>query len=271
MTFDLEDWYHGNFLFDEYGALANEGDRVEEPTERILAMLRETNNTATFFVLGEIAEKFPGLIQKIHNQGHEIASHSFEHKLVYNLSKESFQKDLEKSINVLQNLIDEPIIGYRAPYWSVRSELEWFWDALKKFGIKYDSSLYPYKTYLYGDNGYPRFHYTIPTSVNGPINEIPPSTLELMDVRIPFCGGFYFRLLPYRIIKYGFNHINKKNEKPAIFYLHPYEIDINKPKSSKGIRNNFILNVNIKRAEKKLYNLFNDFEFVSIKEFYSFA
>ena len=158
MTFDLEDWYHGNFLFDEYGALANEGDRVEEPTERILAMLRETNNTATFFVLGEVAEKFPGLIQKIHNQGHEIASHSFEHKLVYNLSKESFQKDLEKSINVLQNLIDEPIIGYRAPYWSVRSELEWFWDALKKFGIKYDSSLYPYKTYLYGDNGYPRFH-----------------------------------------------------------------------------------------------------------------
>lgn len=270
LTFDLEDWYHGNFLFEEYGKVTYDETRVVEPTETLLTMLRETNNKSTFFVLGEVAEKFPNLIKEIHNQGHEIASHCFEHKLVYDLTKEDFHKDLSKSKAILEDIIGEPIIGFRAPYWSINPDTHWVWDVLKENGIKYDSSLYPFKTYLYGDNNFPRFHHQIKTCVNGPIEEVPPSTLELLKMRIPFCGGFYFRLLPYWIIRWGFNSINKKEDNPGVFYLHPYEIDKNKPKSSKGFRNNFILHVNVKKAKKKLHKLFTDFDFVSVQEYYGF-
>lgn len=268
MTFDLEDWYHGNFL-DENIFGKNDVDRVVEPTLTILEMLQESGNSATFFVLGCVAEKHPELIKKIHQQGHEIASHSYEHNLIYKLNKNEFQKDVEKSVKILEGIIGDKIIGYRAPYWSINYEMEWVWESLKQNGIIYDSSIYPFKTYYYGDNNASRFKHNLSWNENNSLIEIPPSTLEIMNNRIPFCGGFYFRILPYWVVRWAINRINNLENYAAVFYLHPYEIDVNKPRSSKGFRNNFILHVNIKKAEKKLRKIMKDFKFVSIKDYLS--
>jgi polysaccharide deacetylase family protein (PEP-CTERM system associated) len=270
LTFDLEDWYHGNFLHDEYGNNASNEDRVIDPTTRILDMLKQTQNTATFFILGEVAEKYPELIREIHRRGHEVASHCYEHRLVYNRTKEDFSCDLEKSVRVLEEIVQEPVLGFRAPYWSVYRENEWVWEVLHAQGIKYDSSLYPFRTYLYGDNCFPRFRYQIQTSVNGRLEEIPPTTLDFYGRRLPFCGGFYFRILPYWFVKWAINRVNRIEQQPVVFYLHPYEIDKNKPRSSNGWRNNFILHANVKKTESKLRRLLTDFRFVSVREFFHF-
>ncbi len=268
LTFDVEDWYHGNFLDNNNNNnRAGTIDRVIEPTLKIINILKETSNKATFFVLGCVADKYPELIKEIYQEGHEIASHSYEHKLIYNLDRDEFATDIKKSVDILENIIGEKIYGYRAPYWSLYLQTDWAWDVLRKNGLLYDSSLYPFKTYLYGDNNIPRFKYYLS---NSSLFEIPPSILEVLKIRIPFCGGFYFRVLPYWFVKWGINRINKYEKQPAVFYLHPYEIDAKKPKSSQGFRNNFILHVNIKKAEQKLSNLLRDFKFVSIREYYNF-
>ncbi len=265
LTFDIEDWYHGNFLENDHKQ-TDPIDRVTEPTLRILNHLKETSNKATFFVLGCVADKYPDLIKHICQEGHEIASHSYKHKLIYNLNRDAFASDIKKSLDTLENIIGEKVYGYRAPYWSLYLKTDWAWDVLRKNGFLYDSSLYPYKTYLYGDKSIPRFKFDL---FHCSLFEVPPSVLEVMKMRIPFCGGFYFRILPYWFVKWGIKRINKIDKQPAIFYLHPYEIDVKKPKSSQGFRNNFILHANIKKAEKKLLDLLRDFHFVSIKNYYN--
>mgnify|MGYP000063216078 CR=1 FL=1 len=265
LTFDLEDWYHGNFL-DQDEEVSPERDRVVEPTSRILQLLEKTGNKATFFVLGCVAERYPDLVKKIHQQGHEIASHGYKHRLVYKLTPEEFADDLKKSVKILKQLTNDNVVGYRAPYWSICLKMEWVWKILAQHGIEYDSSVYPFKTYLYGDNQAPRFKYELSWNNTGNITEIPPTVLNFGNKRLPFAGGFYFRLLPYRIIKWAINRTNKIDGSPVVFYLHPYEIDPKKEKNSKGFKNNFILHVNVKKAEKKLANLLTEFQFNSIKD-----
>ena len=210
LTFDLEDWYHGNFIYNDTSNI-DKVDRVVEPTLKILELLKNTGNYATFFVLGCVAEKYADLIKQIYNQGHEIASHSYNHNIVYNLKPEEFSQDLEKSIKILEKTINDKIIGYRAPYWSVNKDMDWAWPILKQNGIRYDSSIYPFKTYLYGDNDAPRFKYEISLQKANRLIEIPPTTLEVCKKRIPFCGGFYFRLLPYQLVKWGIKRVNKSD------------------------------------------------------------
>lgn len=269
-TIDLEDWYHGNFLYDEYGtweAAGDGNDRVVGPTRRILSMLEETGNLATFFVLGEVARKFPDLIREIHAAGHEIASHSYEHRLVYDRPRAEFSADLERSVKVLEDIVGDCVLGFRAPYWSVGRGADWFWEVLAENGILYDSSRYPFRTYLYGSNEYPRFYHEISASSQRYVKEIPPTTLEMFGRRVPFCGGFYFRVLPFWFISWAFRRVNEREGQPVVFYLHPYEIDARKPRSSKGLRNNFILHANVKNAEAKLARLLRSFQFVSVRQY----
>ena len=266
LTFDLEDWFHGNFIFDQDDNVEKDS-RVVEPTLRILKILEDTGSQATFFVLGSVAEKYPDLIKKIHDQGHEIGSHGYHHKLVYQQSRKNFSADVGRCIGILQQITNDKIIGYRAPYRSIYSNRSWAFEVLRESGIEYDSSVYPFKTYLYGENKVPRFKYLINGKTKDELLEIPPSVLEILYRRVPFCGGFYFRLFPYWFVKWGIKRINRIEHQPAVFYLHPYEIDIKKTKNSKGLKNNFILHVNVKKAEKKLKKLLTDFRFISIKAY----
>ena len=148
LTFDLEDWYHGNFLNEDISEWDTYEDRVVEPTLKIISMLENTGNKATFFVLGYVAEKFPELVEQIHQKGHEIASHGYDHKLAYEKSKSEFEADVKRSIEMLEEITNEKVIGYRAPYWSLNEDMDWAWEVLYSCGIQYDSSIYPFKTYL---------------------------------------------------------------------------------------------------------------------------
>ncbi len=247
-TIDLEDWYHANYHGDSE---THSSSRVISPTLKILELLKKTNNYATFFVLGSVAQKYPNLIKEIEHQGHEIASHSFNHQLVYSLTETEFIKDTEKSLTILSKISRKPIIGYRAPSWSVsQNKTPWFWKSLSKLGFKYSSSLFPFKTFLYGDssaNPLPHLQQSI--------LEIPPSIFTIYKKNIPFSGGFYLRLFPTKIIKLFTQKLNN-NKVIVNYYIHPREIDQKQPKlKNLTAFQYFIHYYNIKNTKNKLEEL----------------
>lgn len=265
ITIDLEDWYHCNLGENE--VLKKRESTVEKNTEEILRLLKENNAKATFFTLGIIGEEFPKLIKRIDQEGHEIASHGYGHELVYELTREQFRADIIKSKQILEKIISKPVIGYRAPSWSITEKNLWALEELKNNGFKYSSSIFPIKTFLYG----------IPTAPNYPnypevnnqiidILEMPPGTANFIIKKLGFSGGFYFRFFPFFIIK---NIIKRRNKKgiPVICYLHPWEIDPNPPALEiRGI-NKFIHYYGIKRCKKKFEKLLKNFEFTTAQEY----
>lgn len=270
LTFDVEDWYHPNLADLEKLQDRKIEDRVLEPTLRILNMLDETQNRATFFVLGEVAEKFPELVKEIAYRGHEVASHGYCHNLVYNYTKSHFETDINQAIELLQTIINRKILGYRAPSWSLdKQNTPWAWEVLKAAGFVYDSSVYPYKTFLYGDMDAPRIPYDIVLEGKQFLKEMPPSVVEIFGKRVPFSGGFFFRMVPYRFIKWGIRQHNRAGYS-AVIYLHPWEIDVEQPRLPVGVKKRFILYANISRTERKLRRLMNEFQFTTIQNYFGF-
>ncbi|MFQ5601723.1 MAG: XrtA system polysaccharide deacetylase [bacterium] len=268
LTFDIEDWYHPTLAYGDSLDTKNIEPRVVEPTLRILNMLEQTKNRATFFVLGEVAEKFPDLVKAMIDQGHEVASHGFCHDLVYDYTKYQFETDIKKSVEVLEGITNQKVQGYRAPSWSLNSHTDWAWEILHEHGFQYDSSLYPFETYLYGDNSSPRFQYEIELKDGEKLIEIPPSALEVMQKRLPFSGGFFLRIFPLWYIYRGIRQYNNQ-QKPAVMYLHPWELDVEQPRLTLKAKDRFILYANLKNTEKKLRRLLQKIKFTSIKEYLS--
>lgn len=267
MTFDIEEWYHSNLdgndprLWDSYES------RVVAPTLRFVEHLNETGNTGTFFILGKVAERFPEMVKAIQASGHEVASHSYDHQLVYEQSRAEFAADLEKSLQILEGITGEKILGFRAPSWSIGDKTPWVWEVMRANGLEYDASLYPFATFLYGSNSSPRFHHMIDVHGYDKIHEVPPSVVEVFGKRIPFCGGFFLRVLPYSFIKWSVNRINKKEGQTAVLYLHPWEIDVDIPRLKLSAKERFIKYANISQAEWKLRKLLEEFRFVSVREY----
>jgi polysaccharide deacetylase family protein (PEP-CTERM system associated) len=242
-------------------------DRVVDPTLRILNMLDRTNNKATFFVLGEVAAKFPELVAEMAKRGHEVASHGYHHNLVYNYTRYQFETDISRGIEALESAANQKVLGYRAPSWSLSAhQTPWAWEVLHSFGFKYDSSLYPYKTFLFGDSNAPRFDYEIPINDGQKLREIPPSVAEFFGKRLPFSGGFFMRVAPLHYIQHCIRQYNE-NGKAAVIYLHPWEIDVDQPRLPVSLKNKFILYANLKRTENKLLKLLQRFRFVAIRDF----
>lgn len=266
LTFDIEDWYHANYKEVDSSKWAAYEERVQEPTRKILRLLKGTQNSATFFVLGYVAERFPDLILEIADEGHEVASHGYNHKLVYQQTKEEFNKDVRKSKHIIEDITKNKVIGYRAPSWSVSiSRMPWVWKSLREMGFLYDSSIFPFKTFLYGDGKSNPYFHEIYLPNGDIIYEAPPSIMQFGSIRFPFSGGFYFRLLPLTIINFAIHNLNRHNH-PAILYLHPREIDNEQPRLSLNFRDTFIHYWSIKNTEKKLIGLLNSNEFTSIKD-----
>lgn len=266
LTCDLEDWYHTtlvNAKFDEWG---NYTQRVVDSTYKVLEILEKTNTKITFFVLGYVAEKYPKLIEEISNMGHEISSHSYRHRLVYDLTPEEFNKDLRKSIMILSSICGKKINGFRAPSWSINRDDGWFFDILRQNDIVYDSSLFPFKTFLYGDNHYPRICYSIKIDSDKEIIEFPPAVGKVFGNRIPFGGGVYLRTLPYWLLRRFVVSFTTMNE-PAVLYFHPWEIDVEIPKIKLRLRDQFIQYFNISSMERKLKKLTKEFQFISIQQY----
>lgn len=222
LTFDIEEWYHVNYESIKINA-HNTPSNLEFQIERILALCDRYNVKATFFIVSSLAKKYSKSIKQISRQGHEIASHSHSHQLVYKMSPKKFKDDLNKSCSILEDLVGKKVLGFRAPSWSVTRDIfPWYYSILEKSGLKYSSSIFPVKTFLFGIPDFPPKIYRPVTSVL----EFPASTviIPFLSKNFGFSGGVFFRLLPYPFIKKII--INKNQQKiPVIIYLHPREID----------------------------------------------
>lgn len=261
LTIDVEDYFQvENFAktvkFSEWGRFES---RVEVNTERLLSILTERGVRATFFVLGWIAERQKGLVKKIHSQGHEIASHGYAHRLVYEQSPDEFRSDLRKSRVILEDIIQKPVIGYRAPTYSITKRSLWALDILVEEGFKYDSSIFPIHHDKGGLPAANRYPHKIPTEC-GSIMEFPISTIKLLGQNIPFSGGGYFRLLPYWFISSSIKAINNEGH-PVMTYLHPWEFDPGQPRIKSLTLGAFRHYVNIAKAGCKLKKMLRDFKF----------
>lgn len=261
LTFDIEDWQHANYPEMEIPEVSME-HALEENVLILLKLCKKYNAKGTFFILSSEAEKNPSIVEAILKEGHEIGSHGYSHELVYKMDKESFRKDIKKSIEILRGITGSKPLSYRAPSWSVRRDMHWFFESLKEEGIKFDASIFPLKTFLFGDPESPPH----PFEIEG-IIEIPASVVNLFGIKIPFGGGFSFRLFPYFLTENFIKILNRKGI-PAVIYLHPREIDPQHPKLFLPFRERFIHYYNIKNTLGKLEKLLNKFQFVSIGEYF---
>jgi polysaccharide deacetylase family protein (PEP-CTERM system associated) len=263
LTFDVEDWLQSTYI-----KSAKVRDIVIKQTSKVLEILNDAEIHATFFIQGLIAEAFPQIVQEIDGLGHEIGTHGYAHEFVFQQTPYDFEKDLKRSIKILEDIIGKKVIGYRAPDFSIIERSLWALDILEQEGILYDSSIFPIKNRRYGIPNFRRSPHQISGSS---IIEFPLSTLKIFGANLPVCGGGYFRLLPYTIIKYALKRINTEGI-PVIIYMHPYEFDSDdlaqllKKKSAKDKAFKFMQNLNRDKSESKLYNLIRDFDFCPVME-----
>jgi len=278
LTIDIEGWLQSSLdiLGPEYSMLPRPiypDNRVVDNTKRILTLLDKYNCKATCFVLGTVAEKFPNLITDINNAGHEIATHGYAHELVYTLNQNDFYADLKKSITLIEKITNVKVRGYRAPYGSITNDSNWVFNILVNNGIEYDSSIFPSRG-KYGGMVYDNlFPHSLKLNNGNRLIELPISTINLLNKKVPLGGG-YFRIFPYYFFRKGINRINNKKQ-PAVFYFHPYEIDSDEtklPLQNEGIKTRFVRytqGFNRKQNENKLCSLLSDFHWVSIRDWLS--
>ncbi len=231
MSIDVEDYFQVS-AFDRVVSRADWGrleSRVVANTEGLLEMFATSRVRGTFFFLGWVAERFPALVKTVASAGHEIASHGFNHQLVYSLTEEEFRQDVRSSKRLLEDLTGQRVRGYRAPSFSVTKQSLWALDVLIDEGYEYDTSIFPVHHDRYGIADAPRHAHVI-TRQAGTIVEMPGSTTRVGGVNLPVAGGGYFRLLPYAWTRTGIARVNRSEGKPVVFYLHPWEIDPGQPR-----------------------------------------
>lgn len=259
--------------------------RVEQNTRVILALLEQRGVRATFFVLGWVAQRCPGLVLEIHRAGHEIACHGYGHQRVVTLSREAFRDDIRRSKGLLEDITGEAVAGYRAPSYSISLETPWAFDELVRAGFSYDSSVFPIRHDFYGIADWPRFPFSLGRDAQGvwaPVPEgtagaaevagerlleFPITTLELFGRRAPIAGGGYFRLFPYRFTRWGLNRINELERRPFIFYLHPWELDPGQPRmENAALKSRLRHYLNLGKTRDRLARLLDDFRFAAVRD-----
>ena len=265
MSIDVEDYFHVS-AFDgtvPRADWASMPSRVERNTDRLLALFAEYRVRATFFVLGWVGERCPDLIRSIAGQGHEIASHGYAHRLVYDQTLHAFRDDVKRAKALLEAVSGRRVVGYRAPSYSITSRSLWALDVLLEEGYEYDASIFPIRHDRYGIPVSGRRPYRIRRQV-GTLVEVPGSTTRVGQLNLPVAGGGYFRLLPYSWTRWGISRINRLERLPAIFYLHPWEIDPDQPKLPAGRLTRVRHYRNLERTEARLRRLLADFRFDAV-------
>lgn len=259
MTIDVEDYFQVS-AFAPHIARTDwdrRECRVERNVDLILAMLANHQTHATFFTLGWVAERYPQVVRRIVEQGHELASHGYGHERASDQSEAVFLADIQKAKALLEDLSGTPVWGYRAPSFSIGHGNLWAFDSLARAGYRYSSSIYPIAHDHYGMPDSPRFAY----EVRPGLLEIPVTTLRLFDRNFPSSGGGYFRLLPYPLSRWMLNRVNTVDAQSGVFYFHPWEIDPGQPRiAGIGAKTRFRHYVNIGRTEARLNQLLSDFQ-----------
>ena len=260
LTIDVEDWYHS--LDPDPDRWGRYEDRVEFATRQVLDILTATATTATFFVLGHVAEHHHELVREIHNRGHEVASHGSHHRFIYRQTEREFKDDVLRSVDVLSSITGESVRGYRAPYFSITKQSLWARAILRELDIEYDSSVYPVLNHRYGIPDAPR----LPHRTEEGLLEFPLSCYPLRRFNIPCGGGVYFRALPYSATRWLFRRMQGRGE-PIVFYLHPWELDPEQPRFKEApvtLRSRHYWKLH--RTADAFSRLLRDFSFRSIRE-----
>lgn len=265
LTIDVEDYFQVAALAEavKYDDWSSMEYRVEANTDRILGLFETAGVKATFFTLGWVAERSPNLVKRIADAGHEVASHGYSHQLIYNQTPDMFQEETIRSKAILEDILGEPITGYRAASYSITNQSRWALDILAEQGFTWDSSIFPVHHDRYGMPGTPRWPHRLMTDKGYELAEFPLSTLKLPGYTLPIAGGGYFRLFPYWFSKFGLGSINRQG-KPFVFYLHPWEVDPGQPRLDVKWFSRFRHYNNLDVCEQRLAKLIRHFRFTTM-------
>ena len=269
MTVDVEDYFQVSAFepFIQRSDWERLPRRVERNTAHILDLFGEAGVRATFFTLGWVAERHPELIRRMVNEGHEVASHGFEHTRVTHQGPEEFRADVRRTKALLEDIAGAPVSGYRAASYSIGRDNLWALDVLQEEGYRYSSSIYPINHDLYGMPEAPRFAFRIN---GGDFVEVPVTTLRLGARNLPCGGGGYFRLLPYRVSRWAMRRVNRSDGQPCVFYFHPWEIDPGQPRQpGLDVRTPFRHYLNLRHMERRLTRRLEDFAWQRMDEIFT--
>jgi polysaccharide deacetylase family protein (PEP-CTERM system associated) len=268
MTVDVEDYFQVS-AFEKHvdkGQWQTLPRRVEDNTLRILDLFAAHQVRATFFTLGWVAERYPQLVKRIVSEGHEIASHGWEHVRVNTQTPGDFRVDIEHTRKLLQDISGEPVWGYRAASYSIGASESWAWEQLAQAGYRYSSSIVPIKHDLYGIPDAPRFTFD---AAGSRLIEIPITTVPLAGRNINCGGGGWFRLFPYAFTRWALSRVNQVDGQAGIFYFHPWEIDPQQPRPrGLGMRTRFRHYLNLHRTYPRLERLLGDFRWGRMDEIF---
>ncbi len=266
MTVDVEDYFQVS-AFEPYIARDEwdrHGARVERNTGRILDLFAEAGIKGTFFTLGWVAERFPGLVRRIVDEGHELASHGYSHVRVTQQTPEQFREDVRRTKDLLESIAGQPVNGYRAASYSIGRDNLWALEELEAAGYRYSSSIYPIRHDLYGMPEAPRFAFR-PSGCA--LVEIPVTTLQLGERKWPCGGGGWFRLFPYALSRWALRQVNERDGQASVFYFHPWEIDPGQPRQTGiSLRTRVRHYLNLDRMETRLRQLLRDFRWGRMDE-----
>lgn len=263
LSIDVEDYYQvSNFAhlvsFERWGEFEC---RVERNTAILLEVLAGAAIKGTFFILGWVAQRHPSLVAEIAAAGHEVATHGYRHRLIYDLEPAEFRRDLRQSVDLIEQASGQRVLGHRAPSFSITTRNPWAIDILQEEGLLYDSSIFAIRHPRYGIPDAPRAPYEIRPG----FWEFPMATLRFGCTNLPVAGGAYFRLYPYALTRCGVRRMNREGL-PAMIYLHPWEVDPEQPRLPTSLQARLRHYTNLKKTEPRLRKLCREFQFATAAE-----
>lgn len=267
LSFDVEDY----FQVSAFNDAINRTDwnrhrlRVDRNTHELLELLADHDVKATFYILGWVAERLPDLVKTIAAAGHEVASHGYSHQLVYNQTRDEFREETERTKHLLEDLAQRPVTSYRAASYSITRESLWALEVLHELGFTTDSSIFPIRHDRYGLLGGPLEPHYLALRNGGRLLEFPISTIRWLGMSVPVSGGGYFRLYPYALSRYLARRVNREN-RPFVFYLHPWEVDPDQPRVKVDAFTHFRHYNNLRKCRGRLKHLLQDFRFGTVSE-----
>ncbi len=267
-TVDVEEYFHV-LAFQETIKIADWAQwpsRAEAGVDRLLELLSERGHCGTFFVVGWLAERQPSLVRRIADAGHEIASHTWWHRPVYQTTPDEFREDVGRTRALLQDLTGQPVYGFRAPSFSIGPDTPWAFDILIEEGHRYDSSVFPIRRPDYGDPSAPTVPYMIERP-GGALLELPLATTVIAGLRLPAAGGGYFRQLPYALTRRAFQALGRAGQS-GVFYIHPWELDPDQPRVAAPFLSRVRHYRGLEKTVPRLERLVTEFRFTSAAQRY---
>jgi polysaccharide deacetylase family protein (PEP-CTERM system associated) len=268
LTVDVEDYFQveafaGQVSRDEWDKYPT---RVVANCEHILDIFDRYQAKATFFVLGWVADRFPAIVRRIHERGHELACHSFWHRRVDSLTPQEFRADTRAACDAIEQAASVRVRGYRAPTWSITRNSRWALDILAEEGFAYDSSIYPIHHDLYGIPGAERYPYIQVCGGGRSLLEFPPATARIAGMNFPAAGGGYLRIFPLAYTFWTFRQFEKA-QSPLVLYVHPWEIDAEQPRIAARLKSRFRHYTNLRRTRSRLERILQRHRFESFSDY----